>query len=909
MLLVSHTVADGAFPKEITCLLQGGWKTKIGKSSKTLCRPLAYELNDPTVNKSHKRDCERKGYLYGWDGSFWQCIDREPRPLPDWKETKKRSDECNAAGRVLGLNPGYSSFNCYSIAIPFEDSGFNGNNYVQCENKGYRYVKVFGKDDREWACLKHIPEDIKEKCIGEYQAAPLWRNDRWYCLTKSKKEEIEASKTPVLKAENIGIRQQPKFRIRKYEPEKIYDMAFTQDQQYLMTRTSETVRVFDINLRQETFALKLDGRRVMFHKNWIVFYGSKKPMEIWDATQKKKLYTLPYENISSVFFDEKGERLFLYERKTSLTCWDISKNKLLYTVNVRKINRRMKNGMVIKDPLIYYETLDGQQAAFDSATGKDIVPMPPMEETSKPEKPLPDNLPDELKTARDKPYLSPDGSIAIGLDRQFYSIWDLREKRKIYTKERDGIQSIVSIAAGSKFFALTDTHAAYLKGSNVGGKSNSKLYLFAFENPEKVYRLGFGPDSLTTYHQEKGSNILTTGGKIAWDMEEGKGVVDQELKFPNIGGIRHIRYFSDGKRAVIGTRSRVFLYDLSEQKELALVGAGGIRTHDTTSLQVELSPDESKIVATPSLDRDIMVWDVNRSALDYTIENPSGWSNPFRITEDGKYLISLSRSPSAGEQRNYLGYSPSQGDLNIWNFKTGVLERTLPRRVNKFTLLPDTHLVITGEEDGTVSLWDYRNGMERHRLKGHKRAIQLLEVLPYNRNFMSKDVTDAILWSVGDDEIRGEKMWHDISYFHIFSPNSRFMLEIKHRYAKKPGSVRLLNLRSSQYEYAFEFPAEYYMRYAFSNDGKLFYLSTPQNETKVYEMATGKELASMYAFDNGEWVVMTPQGYFNASSPRVWEFIVDEQGKTMDEATYQSYYDPQKVKESLNSVRVKRSHF
>ncbi|MDD2781888.1 WD40 repeat domain-containing protein [Sulfuricurvum sp.] len=402
------------------------------------------------------------------------------------------------------------------------------------------------------------------------------------------------------------------------------------------------------------------------------------------------------------------------------------------------------------------------------------------------------------------------------------------------------------------------------------------------------------------YNQQKGSNILETGGTIRWDMSNANAI--QTKHFPlSRNSIEHIRYFSDGKRVVLTQGNEVSVYDLETQKELAHFGEKGWRTHDTSSNQVELSPDESKIIATANLDRNIMVWDINQSKLDYTIPNTSGNSNSFQLSTDGKYIISLNRLPNGSNTDGY-GWRLEEGTISIWNLKTGILERSLPRLVTTFAIVPNSNFIILGENDGSVSLWDIRNGLERFKLLGHEQSIQSLKVLPNNHQLLSRDrQNNAILWDNIQNEPKGTKMFHGIPYRTTLSHNGNYILIPQEEY-KKEGKIRLLNLKTSQYEYEFAFPIHYAMLRSFSNDDRYFFLSTPENATKVFETATGKELAILQAYDNGEWIILTPQGYFNASLNGD-HFITDSSGKPIDNITYKKYFNPDEVKNIFKEVQ------
>jgi WD40 repeat protein len=53
---------------------------------------------------------------------------------------------------------------------------------------------------------------------------------------------------------------------------------------------------------------------------------------------------------------------------------------------------------------------------------------------------------------------------------------------------------------------------------------------------------------------------------------------------------------------------------------------------------------------------------------------------------------------------------------------------------------------------------------------------------------------------------------------------------------------------------------------AFSPNGKQILSGSFDNTTRLWDTATGEELVQIVSFDDGEWVCVTPDGYYNASS-------------------------------------------
>jgi WD40 repeat protein len=52
---------------------------------------------------------------------------------------------------------------------------------------------------------------------------------------------------------------------------------------------------------------------------------------------------------------------------------------------------------------------------------------------------------------------------------------------------------------------------------------------------------------------------------------------------------------------------------------------------------------------------------------------------------------------------------------------------------------------------------------------------------------------------------------------------------------------------------------------AFSANGRTIASGSDDNTTRIWDISIGKEIAQFIVFSDGEWVVITPDGYYNAS--------------------------------------------
>jgi WD40 repeat protein len=86
---------------------------------------------------------------------------------------------------------------------------------------------------------------------------------------------------------------------------------------------------------------------------------------------------------------------------------------------------------------------------------------------------------------------------------------------------------------------------------------------------------------------------------------------------------------------------------------------------------------------------------------------------------------------------------------------------------------------------------------------------------------------------------------------------------------------------------------------AFSPDGRMV-LVTSLAAARLYDVASGEEIASMIVFEDGEWLVTTPSGYYNASEKGDQYLSVAIEGKPHTISQFrESFFRPDLVKVAL----------
>ncbi len=93
-----------------------------------------------------------------------------------------------------------------------------------------------------------------------------------------------------------------------------------------------------------------------------------------------------------------------------------------------------------------------------------------------------------------------------------------------------------------------------------------------------------------------------------------------------------------------------------------------------------------------------------------------------------------------------------------------------------------------------------------------------------------------------------------------FSPDGKLALS-----GSEDNTLKLWEVASGRELRTFKGHSNSVLSVAFSPDGELALSGSWDSTIRLWNIQTGKEVAKMVGFENGEWVIITPEGYYNAS--------------------------------------------
>ena len=129
-----------------------------------------------------------------------------------------------------------------------------------------------------------------------------------------------------------------------------------------------------------------------------------------------------------------------------------------------------------------------------------------------------------------------------------------------------------------------------------------------------------------------------------------------------------------------------------------------------------------------------------------------------------------------------------------------------------------------------------------------------------------------------------------------FSPDGKHLLT-----GSFDNTSKLWDVDTGQLNRTFEAHSGWVVSVAFSPDGKRVLSGSTDTTTRLWRSQTGELLATFFAARDGEWLVLTPDGFFSASSPKANKMLSIVRGLDVYgvDQVWQSLFSPDLVREQL----------
>ena len=372
----------------------------------------------------------------------------------------------------------------------------------------------------------------------------------------------------------------------------------------------------------------------------------------------------------------------------------------------------------------------------------------------------------------------------------------------------------------------------------------------------------------------------------------GKGDMSREIK-QKAPIVRKVDISPDGRYVLSGSIDSFILWDILQGKKIQVFTHEGF---SDSGIGVAFSPD-GKYFASGG--KGTKLWDLSTRQEIMTFHNDISVSMTF--SPDGKYLL-------CGAPQFMKVFDVATGE-EIRDFKLG----SEPYIAVAVAYSPDGKYVLSGSGRGKIILWNASSGKSIRTAVGSEGFMAHRK---YLRAVAFSSDGEYALSGGGDNSVRlwNTKRLTQIKQFvgHTgggissvaFSPDGKYVLS--GGYGGYDGNLRIWNLTSGTEWRTLVGHTDWHGANAkFSPDGK-YVISAGDASTRIWDVSTGEEVASMIAFPDGEWIVITSNGYYN-SSPKGDQYLsVKVKGKDYTiEQLRESFYRPDLVKLALSGGSLK----
>nr|WP_319383290.1 SH3 domain-containing protein [uncultured Roseibium sp.] len=367
-----------------------------------------------------------------------------------------------------------------------------------------------------------------------------------------------------------------------------------------------------------------------------------------------------------------------------------------------------------------------------------------------------------------------------------------------------------------------------------------------------------------------------------WELESGK----EKKRYESRSFAVHEAAFSpDGKFLLVGSKDdKAHLWDWQLGKHVREFAG-----HTKGVFSVAFSPDGNQVL-TGGYDA-ARLWETDTAREVKRFTGHAGEVISVAFGFDGRLALTATSSAA-----------------HLWETDTAREIRQFRKqeeRISGAALSPDGARVLTGlmyttQSDTTVArLWDVETGSETQAFDlspGSLATTWSAAFSPDGQQVLTANFDRAQFWGTETGlktETFGDQKSGVISV--AFEKNGDFILT-----GGLDGTTRLLALKTDQEDAFFQAGMGYVVSVAVNPAGRQILTGSSDGTTRLWDIDNGDELAKFITFKDGSWIVMTPEGFFNASEGGAKHINVVRGLEVFSvDQVYDALYRPDLVREAL----------
>ena len=643
--------------------------------------------------------------------------------------------------------------------------------------------------------------------------------------------------------------QRPELSVQTGHSAQVLSLAFTSDSKLLASGSvDKTIVLWDPATGNQLRSLKGHTGTV----NSIAFSVDDKQLasgsadnsiKIWDVATGREKQTMTGHTlyVSSIAFSPDGKMLASGSGDQTVKLWDSASGRELRTLVVGPTQR-------VGMPVAVAFSRDGKTLAtgaqeaklWDVRSGSEVRTLKVTESNSPTETPL---------------AFSYDGKV-LATGGKAVKLWDVATGNALRTLPGDA--RVLSFSPDQQTLAgsggtetrlwniTTGQELQTLEGSQLG------VDTVAFNPDGKLLAVGNSDNTVDLWDSVRRQKLRVLKGHVSAIAAVAASADDKVLASALAAGI-----------AGITRNDPIKIWDpITGQLVRSLIT-------ENHGYSIGLSRDGTRLISGSS-GNSVSMWTVSQVAVqrEFAVPRASKFvPDRVALSGDGKLIAAGGR----------------EGTLKIWEAGTGRELFTLAghkRGVWDLAFSPNSQLLASAGPDADIKLWSVATGREVNTLTGHSGGVSAITFSSDGKKLASGSQDRMIMvWNIADGNPEVAYMGHQGWVNAVaFSPDGKKLAS-----GSEDGEVRIWEVigPGPQGEPpVIKRPLQTLAGHkgsirslTFNADGKLLVTGSADASMKLWDVAAGKELASLFSMDQEDWLVLTPDGLFDGS-PAAWNQIL-----------------------------------
>lgn len=626
--------------------------------------------------------------------------------------------------------------------------------------------------------------------------------------------------------------------------------------------------------------------------NYVATGSRDKTMKLWELATGREVRTYLGHTgtVNNIRFSRSGSYAITSSGDGTARIWDILTGKTIFTTPAR--NYFLASVGISPDEK--YFAVSGYE---DEAVIYDFNTRQPVRKL--------EVLSDKGTKYGTNLLFSPDGKwLAIGEDNRIASIYRTGTWEKVYTISEDqgscgGCPTWIQFSANSE---------SVFKASNSGpvrqySLSDGKLIRSFSDNVEDIGGFALTPDNKMLY-------VVTKNGQVmSWETGTGKEASHKAGDFED--EVNDVTFTKDGKFLLLACDGNVVRKYNPQTKKLEGELAGILSHPDKGGIQYDINSyweshiakylryknnlllaDGGKSLVKGKFGTRVKRWDIatGQTFMEYNLHKQAVICQA--ITGDGKTLVTgggdgkiifwnLQDADTLftidahrevifdvrfNKDESQLISSSWDGTLRLWDAKTGKSKGMLNlQNASAYSLAFSNNglYIFTAQLDETLKMWEPDTKKAVREFIGHTGIISAIGVDPTGNRLLSAGWDSSVrLWDIATGLMVQKFEGHTGAvYSAIFSPDGQQIYS-----AGADRVIRVWNVQSGKVIKTYAGHLADVTSLQITDDNKLLVSHGVDGVTKFWDLTTGKEFYEHIHLGDHDWMVKTPEGYFNGTA-------------------------------------------